>query len=411
MAIKETQRKSTGAKRAFDPALKSVAHLVDSPVYTLPIKNLGLQFNALLEEYQGQYNVFQLYPPAIHAMKAIVLNQSLPITDPNALFEQDMPKPECTGHDLLIKVEAISINPVDAKVRLRALPEKAALGGEKILGFDAVGTVEATGELCELFKVGDQVFYAGDVGRQGSNAEYQLVDERIVGKAPSKITSADAAALPLTALTAYEMVFERLQISHKGPFDQQEPTLLITGAAGGVGSIMIQLIKALSPEVTVIATASRKESQDWCKKMGADHVIDHHAGIQKELDKLGIREVSHIASLTHTSQHFADFIEVIKPQGKIALIDDPSEPVNFQALKMKCVSLHWEFMFTRAKFETEDMIKQHHILNQVSELLDNGDIKTTATMELGKISTDNLKTAHGLIEAGNTIGKIVLAGF
>jgi NADPH2:quinone reductase len=256
--------------------------------------------------------------------------------------------------------------------------------------------------------VGDVVFYAGDVGRAGSNAEYQLVDERIVGFAPKNIDHAHAAALPLTAITAYEMLFDRLMIDAQNKYSSAKPVLLTTGAAGGVGSIMIQLAKALCPQATVIATASREISQAWCKKMGADHVINHHNGIQNELGKLGIKEVSHIASLTHTSQHFDDYIELIKPQGKICLIDDPATPLNIQALKMKSVSLHWELMFTRARFETDDMIKQHHILNEVAQLIDAGKLQSTLTENLGAMNASNLMKAHEKMEHGNMIGKLVL---
>lgn len=338
-------------------------------------------------------------------MKAIVFNQSLPINDENALFETDLPKPEAKGRDILVRIEAISVNPIDSKVRLRALPEK---GDPKTLGFDAVGTVVAVGDQVSLFQAGDQVFYAGDVGKPGSNAEFQLVDERIVGFAPKKASIEDAAALPLTALTAYEMLFDRLQVDVQPKYVSQTPILLITGAAGGVGSIMIQLAKAICPQATVIATASRTESQAWCAKMGADHVIDHHKGIQSELQSLGIDQVTHIASLTHTSQHFDDYINIIQPQGKICLIDDPATPLNIQALKMKSVSLHWELMFTRARFETEDMIKQHHILNEVANLLDTGAIQSTRTLTLGAMNVANLKQAHALIESNQTIGKMVL---
>lgn len=341
-------------------------------------------------------------------MQAIVFNHSLPIDQENALFETTLDTPTATGRDLLVKIDAISVNPVDSKVRLRALPEQ---GEPKVLGFDAVGIVEAIGKDVSLFNVGDKVFYAGDVGRNGSNAEFQLVDERIVGKAPQKISTAHAAAVPLTAITAYEMLFDRLQVDYKNHYNLATPVILIVGAAGGVGSIMIQLAKALCPEAKVIATASRSESQDWCKKMGADHVISHaekDGGIQTQLIAIGIEQVSHIASLTHTAQHFNDYVEIIKPQGKICLIDDPATPLNFSALKAKSVSLHWELMFTRPRFETEDMIKQHHILNKVSELLDAGSIQSTMTKNLGEITAENLILAHSIIEEGTMIGKIVL---
>lgn len=341
-------------------------------------------------------------------MKAIAFDLSLPIEDENSLFPLELATPIATGRDLLVEVEAISINPVDSKLRQRLRPEK---GEPKILGYDAVGTVSAVGEQCSLFNVGDKVFYAGDMSRQGSNAEYQLVDERIVGKAPKSISNAEIAALPLTSITAYEMLFDRLQVDVKNKYQTQENNILVTGGAGGVGSIMIQLLKVLAPSVTVIATASRAESQAWCKKMGADYVIDHSKGIKNELEGLGIKHVSHIASITHTHLHFEDFADVIKPQGKICLIDNPPAPLNIDLLKNKSVSLHWEFMFTRSLFETEDMIKQHHVFNEIADLIDNKKIITTLGENLGKISVENLKRAHALIESNKSIGKLVLEGF
>lgn len=352
--------------------------------------------------------LFTKWPNSMKTMQAIVFNQSLPIEHKNVLFETTLPVPEPSGHDLLVKIDAVSVNPVDSKVRLRALPEK---GEPKILGFDAVGTVQEKGELVTLFNVGDKVFYAGDVGRDGSNAEFQLVDERIVGQAPKKIDTPKAAAVPLTAITAYEMLFDRLQLDYRNHYIETAPSLLIVGAAGGVGSIMIQLAKALCPEATIIATASRPESQAWCKKMGADYVISHakkDGGIQSQLKAIGIKHISHIASLTHTAQHFDDYVEIITPQGKICLIDDPTTPLNIAALKIKSVSLHWELMFTRPRFETEDMIKQHHILNKVSELLDTGIMQSTMTKKLDGITVENLIKAHSIIENGTMIGKLVL---
>ena len=341
-------------------------------------------------------------------MKAIAFDLSQPISESNSLIEIDIPTPKAIGRDVLVKVDAISVNPVDAKIRMRARPEK---GEPKILGYDAVGTVIEAGDSCELFKQGDKVYYAGDMNRQGSNAEYQLVDERLVGKAPQSIDSAQAAALPLTSLTAFEMLFDRLQIDTKRAFQTKDNTLLITAAAGGVGSVMIQLVKALCPEVKIIATASRDESAKWCKQMGADFVINHKLGIAKEFERIGINGVSHIASISHTHEYFDDFINVIEPQGKICLIDDPATALNLQALKQKSVSLHWELMFTRSLFQTDDMIRQHHILNQVTHLIDEGKIKSTMGQHLGNISLSNLKKAHQLIETNTSIGKLVLEGF
>ena len=341
-------------------------------------------------------------------MKAFAFDHSLPIEHENSLIEIEQATPSAKGHDLLVKVDAISINPVDAKLRQRLRPEK---GEPKVLGYDAVGTVSAIGDKCSLFEVGDKVFYAGDMSRQGSNAEYQLVDERIVGKAPTSITNAEIAALPLTAITAYEMLFDRLQIDVKSKYQTTENSILVTGGAGGVGSIMIQLLKVCVPDVTVIATASRDDTNVWCKKMGADHVSNHNNGIAKELKKIGINEVSHIASITHTHLHFEDFAEIIKPQGRICLIDNPPAPLNIDLLKSKSVSLHWEFMFTRSLFNTEDMIKQHHVFNEIAELIDSEKIITTLGKHLGRITLQNLKLAHQLIESNQSIGKMVLEGF
>lgn len=342
-----------------------------------------------------------------NTMKAVVFDQSLNIQQANALFDSTQPMPQVSGHDLLVEIKAISVNPVDAKVRLRALPEK---GPEKILGWDAVGVVKATGADVSLFNVGDEVFYAGDITRPGSYCEFQLVDERIVGHKPKNLSFSEAAAVPLTSITAWEILFERLCIDQPSTYQKNPCVLLIVGAAGGVGSMMIQLAKALT-DVTVIATASRDESQQWVKELGADYVINHHLGIASELQRLGIKEVTHIASLNHTDKHFGDYIEVIKPQGKICLIDDPSEPLDFMALKAKSIALIWELMFTRSRFQTEDMIEQHHCLNKVAELLDAGKIKSTLTQNFGQINSENLIKAHQAVESESMIGKLVLEGF
>ena len=342
--------------------------------------------------------------PLPSTMNAVVFDKSQDINQPDALFDCQLPTPKASGFDLLVEVKAISVNPVDAKVRLRALPEK---GEPKILGWDACGVVVAKGENTSLFKVGDEVFYAGDVTRPGSYSQYQLIDERITGHKPKNLNNAEAAAVPLTSITAWEMLFDRLQISQENSYQKSPNVLLITGAAGGVGSMMIQLAKALT-NATVIATASREDSQQWVKELGADYVINHHNGIAQELNHLGISEVTHIASLTHTHLHFNDYIEIIKPQGKICLIDDPCEPLDFMALKAKSVSLIWELMFTRSRFACEDLVEQHHILQKVSELLDAGTLKSTVKQELGDINASNLIKAHKLVESGSMIGKIAL---
>ena len=338
-------------------------------------------------------------------MKAIGYTHSLPITDAKSLQDVELPQPVASGHDLLVRIEAISVNPVDTKVRQRAEPEA---GHYKVLGWDAVGVVEAVGDSVSLFKVGDRVWYAGDLTRQGSNAEYQLVDERIVGKAPSSLSSAQAAALPLTSITAWELLFDRLSFDLSQSY--QGSQLLIIGAAGGVGSILVQLAKQVKG-LTVIGTASRPESEQWVKALGADYVINHRNPIHEELGKLGINEVSHVISLNQTDQHFDSIVEALKPQGKLALIDDPAEPLDIMQLKRKSLSLHWEFMYTRSMFATDDMIEQHRLLNALADLIDQGVIKTTIGEHFGSINAENLKRAHAALETNTAIGKIILEGF
>lgn len=345
-------------------------------------------------------------------MKAIGYLKSLPIDQADSLINIEIPTPEATGRDLLVKVAAISVNPVDTKVRMRAEPE----GDEhKILGWDAVGKVVALGDQTELFKVGDLVWYAGDITRSGSNAEYQLVDERIVGKKPQSLSNEEAAAMPLTAITAYELLFARLDFKVNQKTEDSEPgspqpSILIMGAAGGVGSILTQLAKKLT-NATVIGSASRPESQQWVRDLGADHVINHHQPLQQQLSDLSIENVTHVISLTHTEQHFSQLVEVLAPQGKLALIDDPADGLDILKLKLKSLSLHWELMFTRSMFNTWDMQKQHDLLNHVSELIDAGVLKTTMGENYGTINAENLKRAHAHIESNQAVGKVVLEGF
>jgi zinc-binding alcohol dehydrogenase family protein len=347
-------------------------------------------------------------------MKAIGYLQPQPIDQKDALIDIELPVPEATGRDLLINIHAVSVNPVDTKIRMSAAPEE---GQYKVLGWDAVGEVVAVGDQTELFKVGDPVWYAGDITRAGSNAEYQLVDERIVGKKPTSLSNAEAAAMPLTAITAWELLFARLDFTPllPGQSDQnakarQPRQLLIMGAAGGVGSILTQLAAALT-DATVIGSASRPQSQAWVKTLGADHVINHHQPLLPQLNALGIDDVSHVISLTHTDQHFDQLIEVLAPQGKLALIDDPKGNIDIRKLKLKSLSLHWELMFTRSMFNTWDMQKQHNLLNTVAELIDNGTIKTTLGENYGRINASNLKRAHAHIESQKSVGKVVLEGF
>ena len=341
-------------------------------------------------------------------MKAIGYQHSLEITQADSLveFEQSIPSP--SGRDLLVKIAAISVNPVDTKIRMKAQPEN---GEYKVLGWDAVGEVIDVGDAVSIYKKGDKVWYAGDLTRPGTNAEYHLVDERIVGHKPQSITNAEAAAFPLTAITAWELLFDRLQIQQNTAADtRHHQQILVIGAAGGVGSVLVQLASKLT-NALIIGTASRPESQQWVTELGADHVIDHRQPLSDELERIGITNVSHVISLNATEQHFSEIAQVIAPQGKFALIDDPSTPLDISLLKMKSVSLHWEFMYTRSMFATTDMDKQGELLNKIADLIDTGEIKTTMGQHYGTINADNLKRAHADLENGKTIGKIVLESF
>lgn len=315
-----------------------------------------------------------------------------------------LPEPVAAGRDILVRVKAVSVNPVDYKIRAGVNPPA---GQWKVAGWDAAGVVQAVGPDVTLFRPGDRVWYAGDISRSGSNAELQLVDERIVGKMPESLDFTAAAALPLTAITAWEMLFDRLKITRGGQNLGQQ--LLIIGAAGGVGSVMIQLARQLTG-LTIIATASRPETQSWVKELGAHHVIDHSKPLSQGLQAAGFSQVSHVVCLNQTDQHFAQIVEVIAPQGQFGLIDDPSL-IDISKLKRKSVSLHWELMFTRALYQTDDMIEQHHLLNQVAALVDTGVLRSTVNEQMGKINADNLQRAHLLLESGQSRGKIVLSGF
>lgn len=340
-------------------------------------------------------------------MKAVALKAYLPISHPESLLDVTLEQPTPAGHDLLVAVDAISVNPVDTKVRK---PKDKVEQDYRVLGWDAVGRVVATGPDVTLFKVGDAVYYAGSIARAGSNSEFQLVDERIVGHKPKHLSNAQAAAIPLTAITAWEGLFERLHIkqaTNASVTDGSPKRLLIIGGAGGVGSIAIQLAKTLT-NVTIIATASRTESADWCKSLGADIVIDHNQSFSDQLNAQGINAVDYIFCLNNTEQHWANMAEVIKPQGHICSIVELSDAVDLNLLKNKSVSFSWELMFTRSLFTTEDMIEQHHLLNRVAALIDEGTLITTVTEVLSPINAANLRSAHEKIETGKTIGKIVL---
>jgi zinc-binding alcohol dehydrogenase family protein len=338
-------------------------------------------------------------------MRAVGYQQSLPIDQDASLIDVDLPHPEPGPRDLLVEIRAVSLNPVDTKVRMRAQPEP---GGMKVLGFDAAGIVRRVGKDVSLFKEGDEVFYAGAITRQGTNAEFHLVDERLVGAKPKSLGFEEAAALPLTTLTAWETLFDRLDV--KRPVKGAANAILIVGGAGGVGSIAIQLARRLT-DLTVIATASRPDTQAWCRELGAHHVIDHSKPLAAQVEALGIGAPAFIFSITHTEAHFAEIAKAIAPQGRFALIDDPKAPLDINLLKGKSVSIHWESMFTRSTFQTADMERQHEILNEASRLVDAGTIRTTLAEIIGPINAANLKRAHALIESNRTRGKLVLSGF
>ena len=341
-------------------------------------------------------------------MKAIGYCKSLPVTDADALIDVEVDRPTATGRDLLVRVQAVSVNPVDTKLRRNAAPADGEL---RILGFDAAGIVEAVGPDVTLFRPGDAVFYAGSIDRPGTNAEFHLVDERIVGAKPASLSVAEAAALPLTSITAWEMLFHRLGLSRDGDEGNggEGKSLLIVGGAGGVGSIAIQLARRLS-RVRVLATASRRETADWVRELGAHDVIDHSRPMAEQVKALGLAGVDYVFSTNATDRHFQDLVELVAPQGRIGLIDDP-EPIDVRLLKRKSVSLHWELMFTRPLFQTDDMIAQHDLLTEVSRLVDAGTLRTTLTETLGRIDAATLRKAHALIESGKARGKLVLEGF
>jgi zinc-binding alcohol dehydrogenase family protein len=337
-------------------------------------------------------------------MKAVGYTTPLPIADPQSLLDIEIPAPVATGRDLLVEIKAISVNPVDVKVRASGKPDGTEY---KVLGWDAAGVVKAVGPECTLFKPGDEVYYAGSIARPGTNAELHLVDERIVGKKPKSLNFAQAAALPLTTITAWELLFDRFGVQPGKP--AHAGSLLIVGGAGGVGSILIQLARRLTG-LTAIATASRPETQQWCRDLGAHHVIDHTQPFAEQLKAIGIPEVEYIASLTGTDGHYANLVQVLAPQGSFGLIDDP-KTLDAKPLKRKSASLHWEFMFTRAVFGTHDILAQHKLLNEAADLVDAGVLRTTLAETLGPINAANLKQAHTLLESGRVRGKLVLEGF
>ena len=338
-------------------------------------------------------------------MKAIALTRYLPISDPESLQDVELPKPVATGHEVLVRIEAVSVNPVDTKVRS---PKPQVETQPKVLGYDAAGVVESVGENVTLFEPGDEVYYAGDITRPGSNAQFHLVDERIVGRKPTTLDFAQAAALPLTTITAWELLFERMPFAID--MENNQRSLLIIGGAGGVGSIAIQLARHAG--FTVIATASRKETIDWCESLGAHHVIDHRQPLAPQLAALGYAQIDVVLNLADTDRYWETVGEIIAPQGHVGLIVEPSGLLKIgDPYKAKCIGIHWEMMFARARFKTQDMIEQHHLLNRVASLVDAGELRTTHTETIGAIDAANLREAHRRLESGTTIGKLVLAGW
>ena len=334
-------------------------------------------------------------------MKAIGFHQHLPITEANSLIDLEIERPVAQGHDLLVEIKAVSVNPVDTKVRAHGADETEP----KVIGYDAAGIVVEVGDHASLFSVGDEVYYAGAINRSGSNSDFQLVDERIVAKKPQRLTFSEAAALPLTTLTAYEALTDRLQLT----FDAKsnlDKTMLIIGAAGGVGSIATQL--ANKAGLTVIGTASRPETVEWAKTHGAHHTINHHEDFRAQLEQLGYHYVDYIFCLNATDQHFDAMVDVIAPQGKICSIVETDQNLNLSALQQKSATFVWEFMFTRSLFQTADMIRQHEILTQVATWFEEEKLETTVTQTLIGLNAANLKEAHRLVESGKTIGKVVV---
>jgi NADPH2:quinone reductase len=337
-------------------------------------------------------------------MRAVGYQTPLPIETTASLVDIDLEKPKPGPRDLLVEVKAVSVNPVDTKVRRATKPDD---GGWKVLGWDAAGIVADVGPDVTLFRLGDSVFYSGAIGRPGSNAAFHLVDERIVGRTPASLDWAAAAALPLTAVTAWEMLFDRLDIRKE--VAGAAPSILIIGGAGGVGSIAVQLARQLTG-LTVIATASRPETREWVSRFGAHCVVDHRKPLAEEVAALGLGAPAFVFSTTNTTDHLAEIAELIAPQGRFGLIDDP-DVLDIVPFKRKSVSTHWELMFTRSLFETADMDAQGRILNEISRLVDAGTLGTTLGENFGPINAANLKRAHALIESGRAKGKIVLEGF
>ncbi|MGJ4727831.1 zinc-binding alcohol dehydrogenase family protein [Luteimonas sp. SDU101] len=338
-------------------------------------------------------------------MRAVGLRRYLPIDDPDSLIELELERPVPGTRDLLVRVEAVSVNPVDTKVRA---PKPQVEAQPRVLGYDAAGVVEAVGAEVTGFSPGDAVYYAGDITRPGSNAQLQLVDERIVARKPASLDFAQAAALPLTALTAWELLFDRMGYAFEG--GGADRSLLVIGGAGGVGSIAIQLAKLAG--FRVVATASRQESADWCRDLGADQVVDHRQPLAPQLQSQGIDAIDAALNFADTDRYWTELGELLAPQGRVGLIVEPVGALRIgDPYKAKCIGIHWEFMFARPRFGTADMDRQGRILAQVAQLVDEGRLRGTLRETLSPISAANLREAHRRLESGRSIGKLALSGW
>ncbi|PZS30867.1 MAG: zinc-binding alcohol dehydrogenase family protein [Pseudonocardiales bacterium] len=331
-------------------------------------------------------------------MRVVAYRSSLPISERESLVDVEAPVPIPGPRDLLVRVHAVSVNPVDVKQRQSSDP-----GGEPtVLGWDAAGVVEAIGAEVTLFEVGDEVYYAGAIDRPGTNSQLHAVDERIVGPKPTTLTFSEAAALPLTSIVAWEALFDRFALTAKST-----GTLLVMGAAGGAGSMAVQLAAART-DMTIVGTASDPESQSWVRELGADQVIDHH-DLVANVKAVAPAGVGYVFS-THSADNVGAFAEILNPGGEVVAIDDP-EALDLLPLKSKSISWHWELMFTRSLFRTDDMVRQHELLSEVAKLVDAGTVRTTMTIELEPFDAATMRHAHELLESGHTRGKVVVTGF
>lgn len=340
-------------------------------------------------------------------MKAVAFSQPLPISDPDSLVDVDVDRPTPEPRDLLVQIQAISVNPVDTKIRAGGGPRSSPQAKFPLLGWDAAGIVVGTGGEVTQFKIGDEVYYAGSIDRNGTYAEFHVVDERLVGRKPATLSFAEAAALPLTTITAWEMLFDRMRIcvDPKGT-----GSLLIVGGAGGVGSIAIQLARCMTG-LKVIATASRSETRDWCLEMGAHYVVDHRRPLAEQVKAIEPEGVNYVLGLTRIEDHFEQIVEALAPQGALALIENLVRPIDVNTLKPKSLSLHWEFMFARPRYQTADMGQQGKLLSDVAGFIEERRIRSTMRENFGPINAANLKRAHAHVESGAAIGKSVLSGF